>query len=210
MSNLSHGVIMKTLSRLDQQINFLLEIDKLKSVVRKNLLVDRSREENTAEHSWHIAILSAVLEEYSNVSVNLQHVLLMLLVHDIIEIDAGDTYAYDTVGYEDKDERERQAAERLFSLLPEDQSEQFKTLWFEFEEMKTPESCFANAADRLMPLLHNYHSGGGIWQENNIYKSQILQRIAPIKDGSVALWEAATHIVEKAVEDGYVINDDPS
>ena len=198
---------METASRLDQQINFLLEIDKLKKIVRRNLIVDRSRKENTAEHSWHISILSAVLQEYSNVSVNLQHVLLMLLVHDIVEIDAGDTYAYDTVGYQDKEEREHIAAERIFSLLPENQSEQFKSLWFEFEEMQTPESCFANAADRLMPLLHNYYSGGGIWVENKIRKSQILQRIAPMKKGSTALWEAARHLVDKAVEDGYVIND---
>ena len=116
---------MELTSRLDQQINFLLEIDKLKKIVRKNLLVDRSREENTAEHSWHIAILSAVLQEYSNVSVNLQQVLLMLLVHDIVEIDAGDTYAYDTAGYENKEEREHKAANRIFSLLPEDQFQQF-------------------------------------------------------------------------------------
>jgi putative hydrolases of HD superfamily len=200
---------MEPSSKLDQQIAFLLEIDKLKNIIRRNRLVDGSRTENTAEHSWHIAILSAVLEEYSNVSVNLQRVLLLLLVHDIVEIDAGDTYAYDTIGYEDKEEREHLAAERIFSLLPENQFTQFKTLWLEFEEMETPESCFANAADRLMPLLHNYYSGGGIWIENKIRKSQVMERIAPMKKGSVALWEAACKIVEKAVADGYVINDEP-
>jgi putative hydrolase of HD superfamily len=195
-------------SRLDQQLNFLIEIDKLKKVFRRNLLADGSRTENTAEHSWHIAILAGVLQEYSNDSVNLQQVQLMLLIHDIVEIDAGDTYAYDSVGYEDKEEREHQAAERIFSLLPDDQYKQFKSLWLEFEEMKTPESCFANAADRLMPLLHNYYSGGSIWVDNKIRKSQISNRIAPIKKGSDALWKAATQIVEKAVNDGYVINDD--
>ena len=199
---------MNTQSRLDQQLDFLLEIDKLKKISRRNLLADGSRTENTAEHSWHIAILSAVLQEYSNDSVNLQHVSLMLLIHDIVEIDAGDTYAYDSVGYEDKEEREHQAAERIFSLLPNDQYERFKSLWLEFEEMKTPESCFANAADRLMPLLHNYYSGGAIWVDNKICKSQIMNRIAPMKNGSEVLWKAACQIVEKAVNDGFVINDD--
>lgn len=198
---------MESQTRLQQQLDFLLEIDKLKQIERRNLLADGSRRENTAEHSWHIALLASILREYSNESINMEHVLRMLLAHDIIEIDAGDTYAYDSTGYEDKAEREHQAAERIFSLLPEEQAQQYKSLWLEFEANQTAESRFANAADRLMPLLHNYVCGGSVWLENKIRKSQVLQRMQPIKLGSEALWQAGMDIVNRAIADGYLIDD---
>ncbi|MBI9048737.1 MAG: HD domain-containing protein [Anaerolineaceae bacterium] len=200
---------MNKTSRLDQQLDFLLEIDKLKQIYRRNTLADGTRTENTAEHSWHIAILAGVLQEYSNDSVNLERVLLMLLIHDIVEIDAGDTYAYDEKGYQDKEDREHLAAERIFSLLPEDQYAKYKEIWLEFEDAQTPESRFANAADRLMPLLHNYLSGGAIWVDNKIRKSQVLKRLQPMKNGSEELWGGALDILDRAINAGYIINDDP-
>ena len=198
---------MRNETRFNQQMDFLLEIDKLKQIQRRNLLVDGSRTENTAEHSWHIALLAGVLREYSNTPVNLEQVLLMLLVHDIVEIDAGDTYAYDEAANENKEEREHQAANRLFGLLPADQALRFQNLWLEFEAMQTVESKFANAADRLMPLWHNYSCGGTIWLENHIQKSQILKRMQPIQNGSMTLWQAAMQIVDRAIQDGYVLDD---
>ncbi len=194
-------------TRFNQQMDFLLEIDKLKQIQRRNLLLDGSRTESTAEHSWHIALLACVLREYSDDPVNLEQVLLMLLVHDIVEIDAGDTYAYDETANLDKEEREHQAADRLFGLLPADQSPLFHKLWLEFEAMQTAESRFANAVDRLMPLWHNYYCGGTIWLENRIRKSQILKRMQPIQNGSRALWQAAMQIVDRAIQDGYVLDD---
>jgi putative hydrolases of HD superfamily len=198
---------MENNARLDAQLSFLLEIDKLKNVLRRNLLIDSSRRENTAEHSWHIAILAGVLREYSTEPINLERVLLMLLVHDIVEIDAGDTYAYDETGYLDKSEREHAAAERIFSLLPEDQHHTFNNLWLEFEAVQTAESRFANTVDRLMPIYHNYSCGGTVWKANHIRKSQVLKRIQPMQAGSQMLWQAAIRIVEKAVLDGYIIDD---
>ena len=194
-------------TRFSQQMDFLLEIDKLKQIQRRNLLVNGSRTENTAEHSWHIALLAGVLREYSDEPVNLEQVLLMLLVHDIVEIDAGDTYAYDETANQDKEERENQAANRLFGLLPADQAQWFQNLWLEFEAMQSAESRFANAADRLMPLWHNYSCGGTIWLENHIRKSQILKRMQPIQNGSMVLWQAAMQIVDRAIQEGYVLDD---
>ncbi|MFM8528550.1 MAG: HD domain-containing protein [Ilumatobacteraceae bacterium] len=145
--------------RLQQQLDFLMEIDRLKSVDRQTLITDRSRRENTAEHSWHLAMFAFVLAEHANDYIDLLHVLQLCLVHDIVEIDAGDTFAYDTIAYSDKDEREQRAADRLFGLLPADQHARLRALWEEYEAMETPESRFANAGDRMQPAMRK-HMGG--------------------------------------------------
>lgn len=198
---------METSARLQAQLSFLTEIDKLKMIQRRNYLMDGSRIENTAEHSWHIAVLAGILQEHSNEAVNLEHVLLMLLMHDIVEIEAGDTYAYDETGNQDKEAREHAAADHLFGMLPPDQCKLFKTLWLEFEDMQTPESRFANTVDRVLPLFQNFNSGGKVWVKNKIKKSQVLKRMQPIKDGSEALWQASLQIMNQAIQNGYIVDD---
>ena len=188
--------------RLAQQLQFILEIDRLKGVLRRSLLLDSHRRENSAEHSWHLAMMALVLAEHANVPVDLLRTLKLVLVHDIVEVDAGDTYAYDTEGHEDKVERERLAASRIFGLLPVDQAAELSNLWEEFEEQKTPEARFALALDRLMPLLHNYHTGGVTWRENRVTRAQVEERMAPVAVGSQALAEAVVAVVERATANG--------
>ena len=188
--------------RLEQQIAFLREVDKLKTVIRQTYIVDESRQENTAEHSWHIAIAALTLAEHSDEPVDINRVIKMLLVHDIVEIDAGDTFAYDVAGHEDKDAREQRAADRLFGLLPDDQQREFRALWDEFEALQTPEARFARAVDMLMPMLHNYHSEGKGWRENGVVSQQVLNRQKQIGKASSALWEAGQKLVAEAVATG--------
>jgi putative hydrolase of HD superfamily len=190
--------------RLEQQIRFISEIDKLKAVNRRSYILGGERLENTAEHSWHILVLAMVLAEYTNQPVDLLHVLEILAVHDLVEIDAGDTFCYDEQGNQSKAERETQAAERIFGLLPEDQGKAFHALWREFEERSTAESKFANAMDRTMPLLHNYYAQGRPWQEHDIHSDQVHGRVAPIRDGSQTLWEYAQTVIEDSVTKGYL------
>ena len=188
--------------RLAQQLQFILEIDRLKGVLRRSLLLDSHRRENSAEHSWHLAMMALVLAEHANEPVDLLRTLKLVLVHDIVEVDAGDTYAYDTEGHEDKVERERLAASRIFGLLPVDQAAELSNLWEEFEEQYTPEARFALALDRLMPLLHNYHTGGVTWRENGVTRAQVEERMAPVALGSQALAEAVVAVVERATANG--------
>ena len=190
------------LERLERQLAFLIEIDKLKDVVRRNYLAHGGRRENTAEHSWHLAMAALVLAEHAEEPVDLERVLPMLLVHDLVEIDAGDTYCYDPVAHLDKAERERCAADRLFALLPAEQGAELRELWEEFEERATPDARFANAVDRLMPVLHNYHSEGRAWREHGVDAGQVLERNRPIGEGSAALWQKVRAAIEDAVERG--------
>lgn len=183
-------------------MQFILEIDKLKAVLRRSLLLDSHRRENSAEHSWHLAMMALVLAEHSNESIDLLHTLKLLLVHDIVEIDAGDTYAYDSDGHAGKDERESMAAERIFGLLPVDQGEDLLNLWEEYERQETPEARFALALDRLMPMLHNFHTGGITWRENRVTIPQVEERMAPVEVASDALGRAVSAIVEQAVASG--------
>jgi putative hydrolase of HD superfamily len=185
--------------RFDKQIGFILEIDKLKSVIRQSYLLDGTRQENSAEHSWHIALMGMILAEYVEQPVDLLRTLKMLLIHDIIEIDAGDTYCYDEVGAMNQSSRENTAAERLFGLLPEDQMIELRELWKEFEARTTPEAKYAATIDRLMPLLHNYHTEGRSWREHGIKKDQVSARNEGMKDGSLALWEFAMSLIDDAV-----------
>jgi putative hydrolases of HD superfamily len=193
-------------TRLDQQLNFILEIDKLKSILRQTPITgpDR-RQENDAEHSWHIAVMSTLLAEYASSAVEVSRVMRMLLIHDIVEIDAGDTFAYDAAGYSDKDERERRAADRLFGLLPAEQAAEFRALWDEFEAVATPESRYANALDRLQPLLLNSRTGGGSWSSHRVTRAQVLTRMEPIRTGAPPLWPAVLAIVDNASARGWLL-----
>ena len=196
--------------RLPQQIRFILEIDKLKSVLRQTYITDDERHENSAEHSWHLATMALILSEHAEEKIDVCHVLKLLLVHDIIEIDAGDTYCYDEVGTKDQSIREHQAAERIFYLLPEDQANTMCDLWLEFESRNTPEAKFAVALDCLMPLLHNLHTRGKSWQEHNITKDQVTTHNRAMNDGSAQLWQFAQSIIEQAVTKGYLVAPDGS
>jgi putative hydrolase of HD superfamily len=187
--------------RLHEQIEFLCAIDELKRVERQTTLLDGSRRENSAEHSWHLALYAMVLAEYGG-DLDVGRVLRMVLVHDIVEIDAGDTYIYDEQGQATKEERERQAADRLFALLPDDQAGVLRAAWDEFEERETPEARFAYAIDRLQPLLHNHRTGGAAWRRHGITADQVYDKNHPIGDGAPRLWELARELVETSVQRG--------
>jgi putative hydrolase of HD superfamily len=180
--------------RLARQIAFLVEVDKLKSIVRRTSLVDSSRLENSAEHSWHLVLVIMVLREYGPPGIDWMRVMEMVAVHDLVEIDAGDVSAYDVDAL--KAMREQTAADRIFALLPRDQHERFRKLWDEFETHATPEARFANAVDRLQPLLQNAHCGGGSWRGQTLVRAQILSRMAPIESSLPDVWPHVLDIVE--------------
>lgn len=186
--------------RLSQQFQFIVEVDKLKSVLRRTYLVNNSRRENTAEHSWHLTIMAILLAEHSNEQIDLLRVLKMLIVHDIVEIDAGDTFCYDEAGFLTKEDRENKAADRIFHLLPTDQANELRHLWEEFEQRVTSEAKFAAALDRLMPLLHNYHTEGRSWREHEVTSDQVIERNLHIGEGSDLLWEFARDLINEAIE----------
>jgi putative hydrolases of HD superfamily len=190
--------------RLRRQIDFLLEIDRLKEVMRQSYICKGLRKENSSEHSWHLAVMAIVLAEHANESIDMTRVLKMALVHDLVEIDAGDTFCYDDAGNADKAGRETVAAGRIFGLLPADQARQLRSLWEEFEARATPEARFAAALDRLMPLMHNYYSNGKTWQEHGVPAAKVLERNRHIEDGSAGLWVLAKSLLEDAIEKGWL------
>lgn len=190
--------------RLGQQITFLLELDRLKTIIRRSPLVDRSRFENTAEHSWHLAMLAIVLADRAGPDVDVLRAIKLVLVHDIVEIDAGDVYIYDEEARADKEANEQAAADRLFGLLPADQCQELRALWDEYEQRDTPTGRFAYALDRLQPLLLNAASGGGSWVENSIVESQVREVNGPIAEGSEELWQFAAAIIDEAVQCGAI------
>jgi putative hydrolase of HD superfamily len=193
--------------RLRQQILFLKEIDDLKQILRQTVLVKDRRQENDAEHSWHLAMLAVVLSEYSNdSSIDLLRTVKMTLIHDIIEIDAGDTFCYSKHDKQEKTEREREAAHRIFSLLPERQAQEYIDLWEEFEAMNTPEAKFAAAVDRLQPLLLNFYSEGHAWRKHGVKRSQVIERNRYIADGSSELWKFAKALIDESVKRGYLLD----
>lgn len=187
--------------RLNEQIEFLCAIDDLKRVRRQTTLLDGSRPENSAEHSWHLALYALVLAEYGG-DLDAGRVLTMVLVHDIVEIDAGDTFIYDEAGQATKQDRERQAADRLFALLPADQASRLRAAWDEFEERETPEARFAYAIDRLQPVLHNHRTGGAAWRRHGITSEQVRAKNGAIAAGSPRLWELARSLIEESVKRG--------
>ncbi len=193
-------------TRIDLQLAFILEIDKLKTILRQTPITGPSRrQENDAEHSWHIAVMASLFAEYAPATVDITRVTRMLLIHDIVEIDAGDTFAYDVAGYSDKTERELRAAERIFGLLPADQAADLRALWEEFEAASSPEACFANALDRLQPLLLNSRTGGGSWSNHQVTRAQVLTRMEPVRTGAPQLWPVVLEVVEDATSRGWLL-----
>ncbi len=196
---------MDDIGRLEQQLGFLLEIDKLKQVFRQTYLLDGSRRENDAEHSWHEAMMVFLLEEYAREPVDVLRTMKMMLVHDLVEIDVGDIFIYDDAVALRKAEREQAAADRIFALLPGEQAAEVRALWDEFEAGKTPEARYARALDRLQPLLHNYYTEGRAWREHGVTVDTVLAVNQPIlANGAPALEEYATRLIREAVEKGYL------
>ncbi|HEX2717213.1 MAG TPA: HD domain-containing protein [Gemmatimonadaceae bacterium] len=190
--------------RLERQLAFLAEIDRLKSVLRRTTLCDGSRAENSAEHSWHLAVAALTLAEHAGPEVNVAHVVRMVLVHDLVEIDAGDTFAYDAKANEDKEAREQRAADRIFGMLPRGQGAELRALWEEFELGETPSARFAIALDRLQPLLSNHHAKGGSWKAHGVSRAQVLRRMAPIEQAAPLLWPTVLDIVEQNCALGHI------
>ena len=195
------------MERLQKQMKFILEVDRVKEIFRQTYLSDGSRKENDAEHSWHLALMAVLLKEYANEEVDLLKVIPMVLIHDLVEIDAGDTYAYDQAGLATQRERETKAADRIFGLLPSDQAEVFRALWEEFEAYETADAKFAHALDNCQPLFLNDASGGKSWKEHGVHKSQIYKRNEHTAEGSVEIWEYMKTLVDKHIQLGNVIDD---
>ena len=193
--------------RLKKQLDFVLEIDKVKNIYRQTYLADGNRKENDAEHSWHLALMAVLLSEYSNEPVDLSRVVPMVLAHDLVEIDAGDTYAYDAAGAATKEERETKAADRIYGLLPEDQGKWLRELWDEFEACETPEAKFAHVLDNCQPLFLNDASDGRSWTEHGVKKSQIYKRNRRTGEGSGEIWEYMQELIDKHIKLGHVIDD---
>ncbi len=193
--------------RLQKQLSFILELDKEKNILRQTHLSNHGRREDDAEHAWHMAVMAYLLQEYSNEPVDIAHVMIMCLLHDVVEIDAGDTYAYDNQGKKTQHEREEKAAERIYGILPEDQKIQLRALFEEFEENKTPEAKFAHAMDNLQPLLLNDSNGGGDWKEHHVSYNTVMQRQGRTKEGSTALFEVIKEKMDKHADAGNLIDD---
>lgn len=190
--------------RLKKQLDFMLELDKMKNIYRQTYVLHEDRKENDAEHSWHLAILAFMLEEYAAEPIDTLKVIKMVLLHDVVEIDAGDTYLYDEEGYKSKAEREEKAAQRIFGLLPDDQRDEYYALWREFEDDITYESRFASILDRMQPLLLNYTKGGIAWKEHGVHKEQVLSRNRPYFDASHELAEVIGSVIEDAAAKGWL------
>lgn len=192
-------------TRLEKQFDFCREIDKEKFIGRQTYLSDGKRKENDAEHAWHMAIMAILLNEYANEEIDVLKTVTMLLIHDLVEIDAGDTYAYDEEGKKTKKEREERAAERIYGLLPQDQQEKLRRLWEEFEVWETPEAKFAHAMDNIQPIMLNAATDGRSWEEHGVHLSQILGRNQHTAEGSAALWDyARQNFVQPSVESGKI------
>ena len=196
------------MERIEEQLNFIREIDKEKEIFRQTYLADGSRKENDAEHAWHMALMTILLSEYSNEPIDVLKTVIMLLIHDIVEIDAGDTYAYDEAAKATQSEREEKAAERIFGLLPEDQGKRLRELWEEFEERKTPEARFARTMDNVQPIMLNAATDGKAWEEHQVKLSQILKRNERTAEGSEELWEYSwKNFIEPNLEKGRIIGE---
>ncbi|WP_432142386.1 HD domain-containing protein [Streptomyces sp. bgisy084] len=193
-----------TPERLRRQIEFIMEADRLKNVFRRSPLLSADRRENDAEHSWHLALMTLVLTEYADVPVDAGKVLALVVVHDLVEIYAGDTFLYDTAAAADQEEREQRAADKLFALLPDDQREHFRALWDEFEARVTPEARFAKAMDRFQPLLLNYGNRGGTWRTPGVTEDDVLARKSVIKDACAELWRYAQDLIHTGAANGWV------
>jgi putative hydrolase of HD superfamily len=198
--NAANRILSDSPDRFRRQIEFILEIDRLKEVYRQSHILHADRHENSAEHSWHLAIAALLLAEYANQPVDTSRVIRMALVHDLVEIDAGDTFIYDTAGNLEKAAKEEKAAERIFGLLPSDQRDAWQGLWKELEQLETVEAKFANALDRLLPVLHNYFTNGRSWKEHGITQQQALEKNAVIAEGSETIWILVETLIRDALQ----------
>ncbi|EHU5004099.1 HD domain-containing protein [Vibrio vulnificus] len=193
------------MDRLNKQLALLMELDKLKSVLRRTRVKSADKRlENSAEHSWHVALMALLMEEHANEPVNICRVVKMLLLHDVVEIDAGDTFVYDAVASKQQAEKELAAAQRLFGMLPADQGEELLQLWLEFEAAQTADAKFGKALDRIIPMLLNYHNQGQSWQEHGVTRQQALTVNQKIDLGSHVLWDKAQEIIEQATQNGWL------
>lgn len=192
------------MDRLERQLAFILEMDKMKSIVRQTYLANGSRKEDDAEHSWHLTLMAFVLAEYANEDIDVSKTMKMVMLHDVIEIDAGDTYAYDEAGNQTKKKRETAAADRLFAILPADQEAEFRALWDEFEAMDTPEAKFANTLDKIQPVLLTNAEGGSSWKEHGVKRTQIMARNARSHEGSEELWKYIKSLIDENIKSGII------
>lgn len=191
--------------RLYKQLEFIVEIDKLKQILRQSVVTGSLRNENDAEHSWHLAVMAILLSEYAAAKeIDVLRVVKMVLIHDLVEIDAGDTFCYDAKGYEDKDQREQKAADRLFNILPPDQACEIMELWREFENLTTPEARFAASLDRIQPLLLNYHTNGHTWKKPGINSKMVFKRNDVARENAPELFEYVKEVIESSIEKGYL------
>lgn len=191
--------------RLMAQIGFLAEIDRLKQVLRRTSLIGGTRRENSAEHSWHITVAALILAEYAAAEVDITHVIKMLLVHDLVEISAGDTFAFDLTAKASQAERELAAATELFGVLPAEQGAELMALWREFEARETAAAQFANAMDRLLPALQNFANEGGTWREAQVNRPRVIDRLQPIGDGAPEVWAFVAELVDEATVRGWIL-----
>jgi putative hydrolases of HD superfamily len=188
-----------------KRMDFIVEVDKLKNIFRQSMVLDKSRNENDAEHSWHLALMSFILLDYAKFpNLDLVKVLKMVLIHDIVEIDAGDTFCYDEKENTTKRSREEKAARRIFGLLPDPQKNEYIKLWEEFEERRSSEAKFAASLDRLHPMLNNYYTEGSSWKKHHVKASQVFERNEHMKEGSPLLWEFAQEIIKDSIKKGYL------
>lgn len=195
------------MDRFEKQIAFILEADKEKNILRQTHLSGHGRRENDAEHAWHMAMMIYLLKEYANEKIDLAKTMMMALIHDIVEIDAGDTYAYDTAGLATQKQREEKAADRIFGLLPDDQKQELRALFDEFEAWETPEARFAHAMDNFQPLLLNNSNDGGDWREHSVTRQQIMNRQSKTQLGSETIWDYARQLIEGHISKGNIRDD---
>lgn len=193
------------MERLEKQLALLIELDQLKSVLRRTRVKSADRRlENSGEHSWHVALMAVLMQEHANAPVDIARVMKMLLIHDVVEIDAGDTFVYDVAASKEQEEKELKAAERLFGMLPSDQGDELFSLWKEFEAAQSDDAKYAKALDRLIPMLLNYHNDGQSWKEHGVTREQALAINKRIEYGSVTLWDKAKELIEEATEKGWL------
>ncbi|HHT92800.1 MAG TPA: HD domain-containing protein [Clostridiaceae bacterium] len=191
--------------RFQKQLDFIVEIDRLKTVLRQSAIIDQSKRENSAEHSWHIAIMGTILYEYCDTDkVDLARAVKMALIHDIVEVYAGDTFAFDIEGYKDKQKREKEAADKIFGMLPENQGTELRELWEEFEAMETYDAKFAAAMDRLQPFILNYYTEGHTWKLGNVNSAMVYKRIGVLREACPDLWNNIDEMIKDSIEKGYL------
>lgn len=194
-------------NKLKKQLEFAVEIDKMKTILRRSAIISEPRRENNAEHSWHFATMAMLLYEYADTdNVDLTRVLKMALIHDLVEIYAGDTFAFDKQANLDKEEREQEAADKIFGMLPEEQGKEYRALWEEFDAIESPDSLYAAAIDRLQPFLLNHNTEGHTWKLGNVTKQQVYDRIGPVKNALPALREFVENVIDDAIKKGYIKN----